>query len=81
MKSAEKELHNKVVPGIFQNLQKTFKKFGQQFVVGNVPVDCQPATLVKREFFKISRRATFRNIPKQSFQQSCRMQKSHILLN
>ena len=48
---------------IFQNFQETFKKFGQEFVFNNVPVDCQPATPVKREFLKISRNiATFRNI-------------------
>ena len=48
---------------IFQNFQKTFKKFGQHFIFSNVPVDCQPATRVKREFLKISRRAIFQNIP------------------
>ena len=81
MKSTEKERHNKVVPVNFTKFSKNFKKFGQQFVFGNVPVDCQSATPVKREFLKISRRTTFRNIPKQSFQQSCKIQKFHILLN
>ena len=79
MKSTEKERHNKVVPGNFT--QKNFKKFGQQFAFGNVPVDCQSAAPVKREFLKISRRTTFRNVPKKSFQQSCKTQKFHILLN
>ena len=49
---------------IFCKLQSTFKKFDKEFVFSSVQtLYCKSATLVKRRLLKISRRATFRNIP------------------
>ena len=68
---------------IFCKLQSTFKKSEQEFVFSSVQtLYRKSATLVKRRLLKISRRATFRNIPCtcQISGQSCKTLKFSVTL-
>ena len=64
---------------MFCKFQSTFNKFFKaSFLVALSTVDCKPATAVKRAFFEISRKTTFRNIPIHVLEISAKLQNAEI---